>query len=254
MSKFLNKNNFSKENQMVSSKPGHLYYLLSIILMVSIFNLFSCSESSKYKISEGQIDYDIEFLDNKDENPIILSLPREMTTIFKNNSTYTLIEGFLSTFKLVYITNNSTQKNCTLFQMMDKKFYHQSEANQLAFGYQNMENVKIIHTNIEKEISGFKCKKAIAHFVSGEHEDIEVYYTREIKVKEPNRNNPFHEIDGVLMEFTVNLLGINMKIRAKNVTKKKINSEIFEIPEGFKSVNPKELEEIINRYNPKGNE
>jgi hypothetical protein len=251
MRKFLNKMNFSKKNLVVSSKPGHYHYMLSSILILFVLNIFSCANNSKYKISEGEIDYDIEFLDNKDESPIILSLPREMSTMFKDNSTYTLIEGFLSTFKLAYITNNKVQKNYTLFQMMDKKFYHQADANQLAFGYKNMENLEIVTTNVEKDILGFKCKKAIAHFPGAKHEDIEIYYTKEIHVKNPNRNNPFHKIDGVLMEFTVNLLGINMKIRAKNVIGKKIDTEIFEIPDGFKSVDIKELEDIINRYNPK---
>jgi GLPGLI family protein len=251
MRKFLNTINFSKENIVVSMKPEHFHYSFSCLFILVVLQVCSCSDNTNGKISEGVIDYDIEFLDNKENNPIILSLPREMSTMFKDNSTYTLIEGFLSTFKLVYITNSKTNKNYTLFQMMDKKFYHQVDANQLAFGYQNMKNLEIVPTNIKKDILGFKCKKAIAHFPGSGHEDIEIYYTKEINVKNPNRNNPFHQIDGVLMEFTVNMLGINMKIRAKNVSRKKISAELFEIPDDFKSVSIKELEDIINRYNPK---
>jgi GLPGLI family protein len=229
------------------------FFLLSFLVILPIITVLfqSCSPiPENQKISEGEIEYNIEYLDNEKDNPMILLLPNKMKTSFKNNSSRTLIEGF-GIFKLIYISDSLNQTNYTLFQMMDKKYYSQTEENRLSFGFEDMEKIKIKFSNKEKKIAGYTCKLAIASFPDKQFGDIEVYYTKEIKLNNPNRNNPFHEIKGVLMEFTVNLMGINMRIKTKKVTNKKIKPEIFEIPNGFNKVAPEEMEKIVNDYNLK---
>jgi GLPGLI family protein len=249
MRRFLSKNNYSKENQMISAKQRQFCCTFLIIITIFSLAIASCSEKKhKQKISEGEIEYYIEYLDNDHENPLIMLLPRKMTTLFNNNSSYTLIEGFLGTFKLTYIANNSKHRNYSMFQMMDKKYYYPTEIDNLSFGYEKMKNLKIVFTDVEKEIAGYNCKQAIASFPGGKCKDIEIFYTNEINLKEPNQNNPFHQIDGVLMEFTVNLMGINMNIKTKKVIDKKVKPEIFEIPKGFTRVTLEEMEKIVNSF------
>jgi len=231
MRHFFFKNNFTNFIPLVSSKPGLFYYLT---LIVFCFNFSTCSYKSNDKIiSEGEIEYNIEYLDNNADNPLIMLLPKKMTTLFKDNSSYTLIEGFLGTFKLIYINSSVKHKNYSLFQMMDKKYYYEAESNDLSFGYQNMKNMKIVFTKPEKKISGYDCKQAIASFPGEKNNKIKIYYTQDINLKKPNMNNPFHDIDGVLMEFTVNLMGINMNLKSRKVSSKKLDPQIFEIPNGY---------------------
>jgi GLPGLI family protein len=228
-------------------------FLLSFLIILPIIAVLfqSCSNGpDNQKISEGEIVYNIEYLDNEKDNPMILLLPNKMTTSFKNNSSCTLIEGF-GIFKLIYISDSLNQTNYTLFQMMDKKFYSQTEENMLSFGFENMEKIKIRFSDKEKKIAGYTCKQAIASFPDKQLRDIEVYYTKEIRLNNPNQNNPFHEIKGVLMEFTVNLMGINMRIKTKKVINKKIKPEIFEIPKGFNKIAPEEMEKMVNDFNLK---
>ena len=251
MCKFLTDNELIKNNIVGSVQKSPFPSIFGILIFTTLI-MISCSKKTDVKkISEGEIEYNIEYLDNEQQNPLIMLLPKKMTTSFANNSSYTLIEGFLGTFKLIYITNNNAQKNSTLFQMMDKKYYCQTEINYPSFGYQEMENPVIKYLNSEKIIAGYNCKKAIASFPKSNLKDIEIYYTDEIELKNPNRNNPFFQIKGVLMQFTVNLLGINMRIETQRISGKKIKPELFEIPNGFTNVSIEEMSEIVNVYSPK---
>jgi hypothetical protein len=230
-----------------NSRFAGVYFLFLVFVLNS---LNSCSlKPEKEKISEGEIEYFIEYLDNERENPFIMLLPRKMTTSFSNNSSHTKIEGFFGTFKLTYILDYANQKNYTLLQIMDKKYVYQADINNPAFGYKNMKNTHLQYDQQQKTIAGYDCKRVVASFNDEEIKDIEIYYTNEINLDKPNLNNPFREIDGVLLEFSVKLVGINMKFKANKISPKKVNPRLFEIPNGFTRITLTEMEKIVDDFN-----
>jgi GLPGLI family protein len=227
-----------------------IFYYLIFALTGLLFIHVSCTnEPNTQKISQGAIEYDIEYLDDERENPLIMLLPREMVTTFSDNSTHTLIEGVFGTFKMTYISNYQEKKNYTLLQIMDKKYVYQTNMDSLAFGYQYMGNINFKFTDKQKKIAGYKCNHAILNFPDSQKKPIEIYYTEGLDLKSPNQNNPFREINGVLMEFTVKLMGVNMKFRTKKVTSKDVKLDLFNIPKGFKRVSLQEMEKIIKDFN-----
>ena len=209
----------------------------------------SCAESNdKNILNEGEIEFEIKYLENERENPLISLLPRKMITIFKNNSTHSLIEGFWGTFKLIYITNHLKGQNVTLFQILDKKYMYLADTSDAPFGYESATNVKFSFTEKVKNIAGYECNHAFAVFPNSS-DTVEVYYTDQLNIKNPNSNNPYRDISGVLLEFSVKLAGINMMFKAKKITGREININKFNIPAGFKKVSKEEMEKIVNEYN-----
>jgi len=224
------------------------YAYLLIILFVQIVYTNSCSESTvSNKIKEGEIEFEINYLEDERENPLISLLPKKMITVFKNHSTHSLIEGFFGTFKFVNITNHKGQ-NVTLFRILDKKYMYLADTSAVPFGYQFATNVKLSFTQKVKKIAGYECHHAIAIFTNS-IDTIEVYYTDQLSIKNPNSNNPYKNIKGVLLEFSVKLAGIQMKFRAKEIRGKKVDSKKFDIPPGYKHVSKDEMEKIVNEYN-----
>ncbi len=220
-----------------------------LFLLTSLTLLTACKQSIfSGKIDEGTIVYEISYLDDEEDNPLISLLPKEMTIKFKNNSSISYIEGFFGTFKLVYLTDYKTATNSTILKVMDKKYIYSVDTAQLPAGYAEMENIELQKTEQRIEILGYDCK--VAKFVCPAISDQElyVYYTDEIAIKSPNTNNPFRELDGVLMGFQVKLTGINMKFIAKEVIEEKIEDTEFELPEGYKQVSKKELEDILQSF------
>lgn len=228
---------------------GYKYAYLLIILFILIVFTNSCNESTAInKIKEGEIEFEIIYLDNERENPLISLLPRKMITVFKNNSTHSLIEGFWGTFKLTYITNHDKGKNITLFQILDKKYMYLADTSAVPFGYHTTIELKLFYTEKMKNIAGYECNHAIAVFLNS-NDTVQLYYTNQLGIENPNSNNPYKEINGVLLEFSLNLAGINMKFTAIRVNGKKVNRKKFDIPSGYKMVSKDEMEKIVNEYN-----
>jgi len=231
------------------SQTANKYTFFTVFLLLLLVYLNSCNQgTASNKMKEGEIEFEIEYLDNERENPLISLLPRKMITAFKNNNSHSLIEGFFGTFKLVYISNYQKGKNVTLFQILDKKYMYHADTSASPFGYQTDTDLKLVHTDKIKNIAGYECENAMAIFPDLK-DTIQLYFTHELGIKNPNSNNPYKSIDGVLLAFSVKLLGINMKFRAKKIKAGKVDSEKFNIPDGYKKVSKSEMEKIMNEYN-----
>lgn len=223
------------------------YTSFLILLLLQIIFANSCnSNNSGKQLKEGEIEYDIKYLDDVRQNPLIALLPKKMKTVFKDNSTYSLIEGFM--FKFIYITNHEKGQNITLFQILDKKYSYLADTSEVAFGYKANNKAKIIFTSKEKTISGYKCHNALAIFPNS-LDTLEIYYTNELGIENPNCNNPYKQIKGVLMEFSVKMMGINMKFIENSIKHVKVDAELFTLPKGYNLVSKAEMERIIDEYN-----
>ncbi len=215
------------------------------IIIITVLVLFVSCDSSIFsgKLKEGTIDYKLEYLDDANEKPIISLLPTEMKIQFKKGYYLQSVEGWMGIFRMAGVNDVNAKKKSALLKIMNKKYLYQVDGNSEGFGFNPMKDKKIEFTEETKEIAGYKCKKANVTWGSY---TFSVYYTDEIKIDEPNWNNPFPEIDGVLLEYQYEMFDIKTKVTATGVIKEKVPSEVFEIPEGYKNVSKKEMEDVIN--------
>jgi hypothetical protein len=114
------------------------------------------------------------------------------------------------------------------------------------FGYASYPKMVFEKTNEKKIIGGLPCYKVRVKFPNHEMKDFDLYYTKKIRLKNPNWNNPFKEIDGVLMDYEISIFGIPTHVSAENVEFIKIDDSEFELPTDFKVVTQKEMEETID--------
>lgn len=212
--------------------------------------LSSCKNMMTSKnINEGIIEFEVTYLDDERQNPLIALLPTNMTLKFKDNSTVSHIEGFFGTFRLTYISDSKKGINASLLKVLDKKYIYEVDTTQQAFGYEAMRNLKIENTGKTKLVAGYACQEA--KFICEEisKEPLMIYYTNEIEISNPNTNNPFRQINGVLLEFQVKLNDINMKFVAKKVKRENIEDKDFEVPAGYLKVTKAEMEKILESFN-----
>ena len=123
-----------------------------------------------------------------------------------------------------------------------------ADTSSVPFGYQSVTNVKLAFTEKVKNIAGYDCNHALAVFPNSV-DTVEIYYTDQLDIKNPNSNNPYRNINGVLLQFSVKLAGINMMFKAKRVIGVEIDMKNFDIPTGYKEVSKEEMEKIVNEYN-----
>ena len=208
------------------------------VLLLSLLLLNSCRKHNERE--EGEILYTITYLDNKIQNLPSQSLPKELVIKFKDGYYLSDISGMFGYFKITNIINHRNSSNLTYLQVLDKKYYYQGKMNELSPGFSKMPEMTIEYGNEVKNICGFECKPAIINFPSSGMKSFTVYYTNEIPIKNPNSSNPYINIDGVLLEFHLNLSKVEMKLTAKSVSFKQISSKEFKDKPNFKRV-PKEF-------------
>ncbi|MBE9468478.1 MAG: hypothetical protein IMY72_09210 [Bacteroidetes bacterium] len=214
-----------------------------IIILLTLIN--SCTVNEKV-FDEGVLEYKIEYLTNKKETPIVNLLPPSMYIKFKNNSTYTFIKGWMGVFSLSYISNSENETNTTLLKIMDKEYYYSSNFRDTNFVFDDLEGMNLQFTDDTKEILGYNCKKVIVTFQDEDKPPFEVYYTNEIKIKNLTLNTPFKNIDGVLMEFNIEMQKIPMRLTINKVKPAKVSDDVFYVPSSYIKVEKKRIQNILD--------
>ncbi|MBR4214393.1 MAG: hypothetical protein IKR94_03650 [Bacteroidales bacterium] len=216
---------------------------------LTVFAAISCNSLSHFgRLTQGRIVYGIEYPKEEGQPILVTLLPPTMELKFKENNTVINITGFANMFNLKYITDSHTHTNYTLFRVMNQKLMYKADTTEKAFGYDQMNNLTLTYTDDTLTICGYKCHKAIAKGNEPDSESYDLYYTDEIAINRPNTNNPFKQLDGVLLGFQVRLHGISMIMRAIEIKSEEVDDSEFIIPTDFKQVTYSELQDFINDY------
>ena len=219
----------------------------AFIIIVLIFtSLNSCKEiQHKDRIKEGYIEYDIEYLDDSLDNFMKGLLPKKMTIKFKNNNTINKIEGFSGIVSFTHIQNFRDKRNITLVKVLNKKYKYIEKINDKSMFFDDLPGMKIELQDTTIEICGFKSQKAKIIVPDSDVEPFFIYYTNDIIINNVNAQTPFRSIEGVLLEFQMDIYDMPMKLTAVKVQEAKISSDDFNIPKGYDSINKKTMIEII---------
>jgi GLPGLI family protein len=185
--------------------------LFSAIIILST----SCQRADdNHRISSGRIDYKITYLNNDLDKKTRNILPSRMKLVFDEKHATNNIEGFMGMYKLYAFTNFTTRKCSTILKVLDKHYLFRGNRDEQMCCFDTMDDMEIAETEETKVIAGFTCKKAIISLPSG-NESFIIYYTDEIALKHPNTTNPYRKVKGVLMEFELKLLYLNMRFEAE---------------------------------------
>jgi GLPGLI family protein len=221
---------------------------LLIITIVSIFLMVvSCKVENKQRgISSGRIDYMITYLNADLDKKTMELLPKKMKLTFNEKQAENKIEGFLGLYKLNTITNFHTHKCSTFLKIVDKHYVFKGKRDELMCCFDQMDDMKIDETVETKTIAGLDCKKAVV-FLPSKNEKFDIFYTGEINLQNPNVTNPYKNVNGILMEFELNLLHLRMRFTAENFTPLTETDMTNNLPHNAKTVNRDQMAQILTR-------
>lgn len=219
-------------------------FIFTFILLCTAF--YSCKELQKRdRIKEGYIEYNIEYLDDTLDSFMISLLPKKMVIKFKDNNTINKIEGFSGIVSFTHIQNFQDQKNTTLVKIIDKKYKYVEKFNDSSLFFEELPGMKIEYIDEEKEICGFRSKRAKIILPDSTIEPFFIYYTDDIIISNVNAQTPFKSIKGVLLEFQVKFYDLNMKLTANKIEDTEISTDHFKIPNDYQNINRKTMMEVI---------
>lgn len=235
-------------------KKVFLIFILLLVIIAGVVYLYKCTSVFKTfgspDITEGIIEYDITY-PKLDSNSMMASgMPSKAYLRFKDNNTSNDMSAVMGMINITYISNfkkQAVEQRLTIFSNKYASSIPEADLKRLNDTY--VASVEDTKKNIE--IAGFKCKGATAKLMDGE--EVKIYYTNDIGIKNPNWSNPYSKIDGVLMDFQMERYGIVMHLKAASVLAQQVDDENFQVPADsseFKIIPLDELEKILVELNP----
>lgn len=107
--------------------------------------------------------------------------------------------------------------------------------------------LKFEETDETKEIIGLKCYKVIATKVNEPDVKFDVWYTKELGMENCNALTPYKQIKGVLIDYRVKKMGLEMHFAAKSYKNISIPDNTFEVPPTMKMVTPEEMKKFFEK-------
>lgn len=220
------------------------------VALCMVFILVGCKSGTfKEKFDEGSIVFDIEYVNNSGKSFPLQLLPKTIEMKFNQNFTSYTIEDRVGLFSISNIVNLHNHKNETLIKVFDKKYVYSGGGEEPPVFFNTTKPYEISYQNDTVRVAGILCKRA-SYMEQKTQKPCYIFYTTNIKVRAPYANTPYSEVKGLLMQFSIQMKNLDMKLTAKKVTAKEISDEEFAVPEEYKAITKKHMEEIINTLLP----
>jgi len=217
------------------------------IIIISIITNISCQRKQTDNIQyKGILTYKINYLQTNINSTISKKLlPQKMVLEFDNNYSVITLEGFIGFFKLVNIINFKTKRCTTILEILGKKYLSFGEKNSKICCFDAMKNMRIIKTGEKTILHGLNATKAIIQLPD---EIFEVYYTTDIGITNPNFNNDYKDIDGVLLDFRLKMEGTYMHLKVDKFEIINLKEPInIKLPDRYTVITRKQMNEIMKK-------
>ncbi|MBN1157855.1 MAG: hypothetical protein JXA61_00615 [Bacteroidales bacterium] len=223
---------------------GSAHFLFPVIVAII---MTSCNKTTKSNdVRSGTIEYHITYLNEDIDERQEALLPENMVLVFNENLAVNSIDGFLGLYKFHTITNFASKKCSTLLKVFDRHYLYNGKRGEFVCCFDEMEELDIRETDETRNIAGLTCKRAIVTHSSG-RDTYDIYYTTDINLPHPNMNNPYKGIDGVLMQFELQLLHLRMEFTAIRFQPNSGKGSKPAIPEEITEVSRDQMIQILNK-------
>ncbi len=214
---------------------------------VILITLTSCDRNSGLLSKrEGEIIYDIEYIENNLSKISVDMMPKKMVTRYRNDAFTFEIDGFFGLFKISNVVNPRESVNRSELTVLSKKFYYEGSMYEPAVGFGMMPEMEFHPTGNTKLICGYECNESLVTFPKDPRTDtLKIYYTKEIPLNNSNISTPYRDIDGVLLELYLQLHKVEMKLTASNVYEKPVSKQVFRKKEGYQKATKEYMEAVL---------
>ncbi|MSP69177.1 MAG: hypothetical protein EXR20_02770 [Bacteroidetes bacterium] len=216
--------------------------VLSVSVIVILIG--ACSNLYKKDIAEGVIEYSCNALDKKEN--LSFTIPSKMLVKFKNDYYAAELEAGLGFAKMKFISDPIKK------EFRSQVFFFEKRQSTMNFSEVEMSNhylpdYDVVYGKETQIIAGYKCEKATLKFKNGTP-SYDIWFTKQIAIKNPNWSNAYYKIDGVLMNYCMKKYGLELHFIATSVSIATIDDSYFNINEEYKDVKNSEIEKLFDGF------
>jgi GLPGLI family protein len=204
-------------------EPSYIEHVMRKLL----FNLFglivvsslTTSCNSNNEIKEGVIEFTISFPSfDMNSHPITgMLLPKRQIVSFRGNQFHAQIKKAMVEINAI---SNTEERYLYSELKFGSPIYFEG-----TISASDLNKVSIQFTDKRDTIAGFEVKQAFA--TSNDYGIIELWYTEEITMKDPNWHTPYYEVPGMLLAYTIFENGVAMRFTATSYSSEAIDESLF---------------------------
>lgn len=193
-----------------------------IFLLSFLFILFGCN-SNNDKINEGILTYSIDYPSAKNNLFLYHVLPKELKTSFKNNRMELKIEK--ANMENTILVDNKKHRIAAYYNY-GEVFSTNLTSSEIETLLKKQKTFEVKFTSKKDTLLGFTIHQAFVFDPKNPKVKSEVWYTKDIGVKNPNWFTEYRKIPGVLMKYSTKQYGLEMKFKASTFKPQAISDSI----------------------------
>ena len=205
--------------------------------MLTVF-FVSCGQKNKAGGNEeGVIEFDTKGCDDK--HPLYGLAPSSATLKFKKEK-FIIEMSTMGMFNTTIIGDTKAKTVAQTVKFMDIKQACIENEKDILTDYSDYE-LKIEETKETKTIAKLKCYKLNVTMVKNPAIKFDAWYTKDLGMEDCNSLNPYVAVKGVLMDYRVKKMGLEMHFVAKSYNGIEVPDKTFELPASMKIVSKEEM-------------
>lgn len=217
------------------------YCLLLVVTVVS------CSDEGAFEkhITEGVIEYDVTYPELDSDNLMLEMLPSQMKMVFKKDKFKSQLKTGAGIVEMTVIADGEKKMLHNMVKLFSDRYVLSLDEK----GAQKMTNVippfQIKYVDGVDTIAQAVCKRILIDFGAAKNESYIFAYTDEVDLKNPNWCTPYHEIDGVLLDYRIENYGMNMRLRATRISAEEVDDAEFIVDDRYQSLTLTEFNDLV---------
>jgi hypothetical protein len=217
-----------------------LLFLISTSLLV--FLQLSCRDENSADKEEGIIEFSTQATDPS--HPLYALAPANATLKF-NKDKFAIEMSTMGLFNTAIIGNMKTKTIAQTIKFMNLKQACIESEKDLVVENSDYE-LKIEETDETKEIVGLKCHKLKVTKVKEPNVQFDAWYTKELGLENCNSLTPYAKVKGLLLDYRVKKMGMEMHFTAKSYQHVKVPDNTFIVPASMKIVSKEEMAKFFD--------
>lgn len=228
------------------SHKKKLIIIVLVLLLAGGAAVFFLPKSGIFRrhIKEGEIEYKAEAVTEQAGSS--MTVPDKMVVKFRDNYSAAELEAGMGFARMKFISDPVKKEFVSQVTIIDKmkSTMNMDEIRKTNYYFPDYD---VQYGKDTMTIAGYKCKNAVLRFKDGSP-DIQVWYTKDIDIKNPNWSNAYYKIDGVLLDYRLKKFGLELHFTATSVLDAKIDPSVFSVPSDFRPVRNAELEKMFKGF------
>jgi hypothetical protein len=172
-------------------------------------------------------------------------MPKEMKTSFSDGEFRSDIVAGMGLFKTSIIYNRDEENLIHTLKLLNKKYASSMSKEDIERIHPHFNHLRIEETGATKKVAGYDCKEALVSIGGDSSWNFKLYYTTEIKIKNPNQHTPFQDIKGVLMEYEMINYNTHMHFIADKVEQVEVDQNSLKLEQDYELVSANKLNQEL---------